>query len=78
MTPLHQFGEALRQLLLQVPLGAARALFLFLLIGLLIWVLTLPRDQTSSPATERPRLTENLKIWAALSLVIQLCVYWLL
>ena len=77
MTPLHQFGEALRQLLLQVPLGVARALFLLLLGGLLCWVLTLPRAQTS-PSDDPPRLAENLKIWAALSLIVQIAIYSLL
>lgn len=73
MTPLHEFGEALRQLLLQVPLGAARALFILLLLALLIWVLTLPSAQTKPPG--RARVSENLKLWAALSLLLQLLIY---
>jgi hypothetical protein len=74
MTPLHQFGESVRQLLLQVPLGVARALFLLLIAGLLCWVLTLPRAQTT-PAKAEARLSENLKLWAALSLIVQLLIY---
>jgi hypothetical protein len=74
MSPLHQFGEAVRQLLLQVPLGVARALFVFLLIALLVWVLTLPRAQTTPP-NRKPRLGENLKLWASLALLIQILIY---
>ena len=80
MSPLHQIGEAIRELLLKVPLGAARALFILFLAGLLIWVLTLPRSQTTPPDAKRGRvrLSENLKLWAAISLVFQLLIYILL
>lgn len=74
MSPLHQLGESIRQLLLQVPLGVARALFILLIAALLVWVLTLPKAQTMPPNRE-PRLTENLKFWAALSLLIQMVIY---
>ena len=77
MTPLHQFGEAIRQALLNVPLGVARGLFILLFAVLLIWVLTLPRSQTTPP-DRTPRFTENLKVWAAVSLIIQLLIYSLL
>ena len=76
MTPLHQIGEAIRQALLQIPLGAARALFLLFLAALLAWVLFLPRHQTVRPnAQGNVPLSENLKLWAALSLVLQLIIY---
>ena len=76
MTPLHQIGEAIRQALLQIPLGAARALFLLFLGALLAWVLLLPRNQTIRPnAQGKVPLSENLKLWAALSLVLQLIIY---
>jgi hypothetical protein len=77
MTPLHHAGDFLRSLLMQVPLGVVRAVFVLLLAGLLVWVLTLPRTQTtrSKPAV---RLTENLKFWAAAALVIQIVIYLLL
>ena len=77
MSPLHQIGEAIRQALLSIPLGAARAIFLLFLAGLLVWVLTLPRAQTTPPGTEagKVRLSENLKFWAAVSLVVQLVIY---
>ena len=77
MSPLHQIGETIRQALLSIPLGAARAIFLLFLAALLVWVLTLPREQTRPPKSERAnvRLSENLKFWAAVSLVLQLVIY---
>ena len=77
MSPLHQIGEGIRNLLLSIPLGAARAIFLLFLAGLLVWVLTLPKAQTRPPESERAkvRLSENLKFWAAVSLVLQLVIY---
>ena len=74
MTPLHHIGEFCRNLLLQVPLPVVRGLFLLPLIALLIWVLRLPRAETTDP--DRPlRLAENLKLWAALALLIQITIY---
>jgi hypothetical protein len=80
MSPLHHLGEAIRELLLGIPLGAAKALFILFLGALLLWVLTLPRAQTTPPQSSpgKVRLSENLKIWAAASLVLQLLIYLLL
>ena len=77
MSPLHQIGEAIRELLLRIPLGTARGLFLLFLAGLLLWVLTLPRAQTIPPGGEarKVRMSEQLKFWAAVSLVVQLLIY---
>lgn len=80
MSPLHQIGEAIRELLLKIPLSAARGLFLLFLAGLLVWVLSLPRRETT-PAGSEPgqvRLSEKLKLWAAISLALQLLIYLLL
>ena len=74
MTPLHVFGEWLRNLLLQIPLPAVRVLFVLVLLSLIVWVLTLPRSETTSP--DRPyRFTANLKLWAVLALMIQVAIY---
>jgi hypothetical protein len=77
MSPLHQVGEAIRNILLSIPLSAARGLFLLFLAALLVWVLTLPRVQTTPPGNEvgKVKLSENLKFWAAVSLVVQLVIY---
>ena len=77
MTLLHYIGDFIRGLLLQVPLVAARALFLLVLIALLVWVLFMPRQHVTPPSGST-RLSENLKVWAALSLLVQIVIYSLL
>lgn len=77
MTPLHHIGEAVRTLMLAIPLSAVRGLFLFTLIALLIWVLRLPREATTPEGGPR-RWDENLKLGAAVALLLQIAVYWLL
>jgi len=56
-----------------VPLGVVRLLFLMLLVGLLVWVLRLPNSETAPEGSSKP--FENLKIWAALALGIQILIY---
>ncbi len=77
MTPLHQFGDLLRESLQAVPLVAVRMLFVASLIALLIWVLRLPRSATTPPDGVN-RWDENLKTGAALALSIQILIYALL
>ena len=74
MTPLHTIGNFLRETMLAIPLFAVRALFIASLAIVLIWVLRLPREETTRPG-ETPRWWENLKVWAALALLIQIAVY---
>jgi hypothetical protein len=74
MTPLHHLGEALRQALLHVPLGLVRAGFIALLAGLALWVACLPRAQTT-PDGAKPKWSENLKVWTAITLGIQIVIY---
>lgn len=73
MTPLHALGNALRDLLSQIPLSAVRVIFVLLLVVLLIWVLSLPRSETRPPG--EPRWDANLKLWAAIALLIQIAIY---
>ncbi|MDP6468438.1 MAG: hypothetical protein QF918_11900 [Pirellulaceae bacterium] len=77
MTPLHQFGELLRQSLQTIPLSLVRILFVASLVGLLFWVLRLPQTATTPPAGAK-RWDENLKTGAAIALVIQILIYSLL
>lgn len=81
-TPLHTIGDALRHALLAIPLPVVRVLFLALLAGVLIWVLTLPRSETTEPGSDAPngerRSGANLKVGATLALVLQLAIYSLL
>jgi hypothetical protein len=77
MTILHQIGDSLRNLLLAVPLAWARGLFVGSLLALFLWVMTLPRSETSPPRGAT-RWDENLKLWAGIALVIQIAIYSLL
>lgn len=70
MTPLHWLGGLLRELLLAVPMGAARALFLALPIALLVWVV-LRKPDPEEPAA----LSRQLKIWAVVALAVQVAIY---
>ncbi len=77
MTPIHQLGSSLRQLLQQVPLSAVRALFVMTLVAVLVWVLRMPASRTS-PEGGAKRWDENLKLGAALALGAQILIYlWL-
>ena len=77
MTPLHYFGEFLRQALQAIPLVAVRILFVASLLALLVWVLRLPKSATAPPGGAK-HWDENLKIGATLALVIQIVIYVLL
>lgn len=77
MTMLHRIGDALREGLAGVPLGAVRLIMLSGLALLLIWVLRLPAERVT-PRHGTGRRGENLRLPAALAIVIQLIVYSLL
>ena len=77
MTPLHYFGEWLRTTLQLIPLSWVRVLFVGSLLLLLIWVMQLPRTVTT-PIGGAKRWDENLKIGAAITLILQIVIYaWL-
>ncbi|MFT5490955.1 MAG: hypothetical protein ACI8V5_001311, partial [Limisphaerales bacterium] len=44
---MHHIGEFFRNLTLAIPLGVVRLLFVGLLVALLIWVLRLPKSETT-------------------------------
>lgn len=77
MTPIHRFGDFLREKLMLVPLSAVRILFLASLVAVLIWVITLPRERTEPPGGAK-RWDANLKVTAAIALLIQIVIYALL
>ena len=77
MTPLHQFGDAVRDLMLSIPLPAVRALFVLTLVAVLVWVLRLPASATTPPEGAK-RWDENLKVGAAFALLLQIAVYLML
>jgi hypothetical protein len=74
MTPLHQLGDAIRSVMLAIPLPAVRGLFVLTLVAVLIWVLTLPRSATTPPEGAR-RWDENLKVGAVFALLLQIVAY---
>ena len=74
MTPLHTIGNFVRELMLQIPLGTVRVLFVSVLVGLLVWVLRLPREMTT-PAEEITGWSSNLKLGAGIALGIQILIY---
>ena len=77
MTPLHILGETIRDLLLLVPLPFVRVLFVGSLVVVLLWVLRLPRSETT-PAEGTGRWDENLKLPASAAILIQIALYALL
>ncbi len=77
MSPLHTFGEAIRELLMLIPLAAVRWLFVASLVVMLIWVLRLPSSMTTPPGGAK-RWDENLKIGAGAALLIQIVIYLML
>ena len=76
MTILHWLGDYLRQACLWVPMGVARGCFVALLLGLMVWIVQLPRSAVT-PRTDCP-WHEDLRYWAWLALLIQLFAYALL
>jgi hypothetical protein len=74
MTPLHHIGGIMRELLSQVPLPAVRLVFVAIPLVLLIWVLRLPREATTSPEGSG-RWDANLKVWASVALLLQVLIY---
>lgn len=73
MTPLHHIGNFVRDLVVQIPLWCVRALFVGTLIAVLIWVLSLPRENTTPE--NATHWYQNLKVWAGLALTIQIVIY---
>ncbi|MEZ6138363.1 MAG: hypothetical protein R3C53_26055 [Pirellulaceae bacterium] len=74
MTPLHRFGQFLRESLQIIPLSMVRLLFVGTLVVLLVWVLRLPKSATMPPDGAK-RWDENLKLGATIALLIQIIVY---
>lgn len=73
MTILHQIGEALRTALSQIPLWMVRGLFLVTLLVLLVWVIRLPRSAGREHAGSG--WSSDLRLWAAVALLIQIVIY---
>ncbi len=80
MTPLHHFGNFVRESVELIPLSWVRIVFVAIPVLILIWVLMLPKSETTPgdeiPGEDRPvRWDENLKIGASLALGFQIIIY---
>lgn len=73
MTPLHQLGSMVRELILMIPMSAVRLMFVALPVVILVWLLRLPKEATAETPTAP--WSRDLKVWAALALVIQIAIY---
>lgn len=73
-TPLHTVGKFFRELSAQVPLSVVRVVFIAIPTLLLVWVLVLPRTATTPPQATG-RFGENLKLGAAVALILQIIIY---
>jgi len=80
MTPLHVIGQFVREWMGAIPLPFVRGLFIALPVILLVWVLSLPKEETTPPedisdSNDHGRWTANLKFGAALALILQIIIY---
>ncbi len=74
MTLFHWIGDTLRHQLDLVPLSAARWLMIGLYLVMMFWVIQLP--PTATNPTDRPSSWRyDLKIWAWMTLFIQVVIY---
>ena len=73
-TPLHSFGDWIRNALIGIPLPTVRWIFIACLVAVLLAVWRLPNSETT-PETGSQRWDDNLKIWASLALIIQIVIY---
>jgi hypothetical protein len=74
MTLFHWIGDTLRQQLDQVPLSVARWLMIGLFLAMMFWIVQLPSTVTN-PTNRPAKWTSDLKIWAWLTLLIQIVIY---
>lgn len=75
-TILHSIGDQLRELFASIPLPVVRWMFLAVPVLLLVWVLLLPR-RAVAPPEGTGRWDENLRLWAAVALLLQIVIYWI-
>jgi hypothetical protein len=67
-------GLFLRDLFAQMPLWGARALFVAVPLILMVWVMRLS-DADTTPEDRDCHWSEDLKVWAWLTLAMQVVIY---
>ncbi|HIA46733.1 MAG TPA: hypothetical protein EYN96_01870 [Candidatus Hydrogenedentes bacterium] len=67
-------GEALRNLTLMIPIGAAKGIFILYFLILIAWVATLPREE-SVFEPEMLKREVSLKPFAIFSLSLMIVIY---
>lgn len=74
MTFLHTIGDLLRVQLEQVPLNVAKWLMIGLFLVMLFWIIQVP-TRKATPADRQSFWYQDLRIWAWLTLMIQVVIY---
>lgn len=74
MTIFHFIGDSIRALLLEVPMWAARWLFIGLLLALMGWIVQL-NEAVATPPEKRGEWYEDLRIWAWVAVMGQVILY---
>lgn len=75
MTILHHIGDSVRTALAAIPMIVVRGMFLALLVGLLVWVLRLPKEETTDLQPDGSSSGHDLRWGAALALGLQILIY---
>ncbi|KPL12250.1 hypothetical protein AMJ85_01420 [candidate division BRC1 bacterium SM23_51] len=72
--PLAPVGEAIKETLVGLPLIVPRVGLALLFLALAIWALTLSKQYIMEGA-KRATLWNDLRLWAVVSMVIQIALY---
>jgi hypothetical protein len=73
MTPLHSIGQFVRDALQSIPLGIVRGGIVLALALLLVWVLRLPRSETTDTRPDHGGI--DLRWAAGAALLVQIAIY---
>lgn len=74
MTFFHSIGDLLRSQFERVPLNVARWLMIAVFLAMLFGVIQVP-SRKATPAGRQSFWYEDLRIWAWLTLMIQVVIY---
>jgi hypothetical protein len=73
MTALHSIGQFIRDALQAIPLGVVRVAIVIGLSLLLLWIVRLPKSETTEEGQGGKGI--DLRWGAALALLIQIAIY---